>query len=86
MTNNSPISAVRLQITVNDVKGCRKITLKGLYGDAELLKVFITQFRIFCPQFVFNNPYGGEKEEKSTNPHYENINEQRILHGVKINV
>ena len=46
MTNNSPISAVRLQITVNDVKGCRKITLKGLYGDSELLKTFITQFRI----------------------------------------
>ena len=42
MTNNSPISAVRLQITVNDVKGCRKITLKGLYGDGELLKTFIT--------------------------------------------
>ena len=27
------ISAIRLQISVNDTKGCRKITLKGLYGD-----------------------------------------------------
>ena len=45
MTSGSPISAVRLHITVNDVKGCRKITLKGLYGDSELLKSFISQFR-----------------------------------------
>ena len=46
MVSNSPISAVRLQITVNDTKGCRKIILKGLYGDSELLKSFISQFRI----------------------------------------
>ncbi len=45
MTGGSPISAVRLQISINDVKGCRKITLKGLYGDSELLKSFIAQFR-----------------------------------------
>jgi len=38
MNGSSPISAVRLQITINDVKGCRKIILKGLYGDSELLK------------------------------------------------
>ena len=42
MTSESPISAVRLHIIVNDVKGCRKITLKGLYGDSELLKTFIS--------------------------------------------
>jgi len=41
MTEASPISAVRLQITVNDIKGCRKIFLKGLYGDSELLKSFM---------------------------------------------
>lgn len=33
----SPISAVRLQLSVNDLKGCRKVTLKGLYGDQDLL-------------------------------------------------
>ncbi len=42
MTSHSPISAVRLQVTVNDIKGSRKITLKGLYGDSELLKRFIS--------------------------------------------
>ena len=52
MTNGSPISAVRLHILVNDVKGCRKITLKGLYGDSELLKTFISQFRIKIHQLV----------------------------------
>ena len=62
MTNNSPISAVRLQITVNDVKGCRKITLKGLYGDSELLKTFITQFRIKLHALVKQD--GGKKTGK----------------------
>lgn len=33
MAGGSPITAVRLQISVNDVKGCRKLILKGLYGD-----------------------------------------------------
>jgi hypothetical protein len=45
MMGDSPISAVRLQLSVNDMKGCRKITLKGLYGDAMLLKAFISGFR-----------------------------------------
>ena len=45
MAGGSPISAVRLHITVNDVKGCRKIILKGLYGDSDLLKAFICLFR-----------------------------------------
>lgn len=65
MTNNSPISAVRLQITVNDVKGCRKITLKGLYGDSELLKTFITQFRIKLHALVKQD--GGKKTGKPQN-------------------
>ena len=42
----SPISAVRLQISVNDAVGKRKITLKGLYGDVELIKSFTQSFRI----------------------------------------
>ena len=44
-SKESPISAVRLQLSVNDLKGCRKLTLKGLYGDQELLKTFIANFR-----------------------------------------
>ena len=32
--NESTISAVRLQISVNEAKCCRKITVKGLYGDS----------------------------------------------------
>ena len=42
----SPISAVRLQISVNDSVGKRKITVKGLYGDVELIKGFTQAFRI----------------------------------------
>ena len=39
------ISAVRLQILVNDVRTCRKILIKGLYGDYEMIKSFISDFK-----------------------------------------
>ena len=52
MSSNSPISAVRLHIMINDVKGCRKIALKGLYGDSDLLKTFITQYKIKLQQLI----------------------------------
>ena len=64
LTNNSPISAVRLQITVNDVKGCRKITLKGLYGDAELLKNFIAAFRVKLHELVKQEKQAGGKAKR----------------------
>ena len=60
MVSDSPISAVRLQITVNDVKGCRKIALKGLYGDQELLKGFISLFRIKLHALVKKQTSEGE--------------------------
>ena len=43
--NDTFISAVRLQITVNEVKVCRKITLKGLYGEFQRLSDFINVFK-----------------------------------------
>ena len=50
----SPISAVRLQISVNDAKACRKITLKGLYGEKELLENFINTFKTQIHEQVAN--------------------------------
>lgn len=41
----SQISAIRLYITVNEIKCCRKVTLKGLYGDNNQLRKFIQLFR-----------------------------------------
>ena len=41
----STISAVRLQISVNDDKGCRKIALKGIYGDKLILKQFVDAYK-----------------------------------------
>lgn len=62
LQTNSPISAVRLYILVNDIKGCRKITLKGLYGDSELLKRFFAQFRQKLQTLVKKDGYaGGDK-------------------------
>ena len=55
MTDEAPISAIRLQITVNDVKGCRKIFLKGLYGNTELLKSFMSQFKAKLTSLVKQN-------------------------------
>jgi hypothetical protein len=43
--SESSISAVRLQLTVNEAKCCRKITLKGLYGDPARLQEFIQAFK-----------------------------------------
>jgi hypothetical protein len=40
-TSNNSISAIKLQIQVNEVKCCRKITLKGLYGENNKLQEFI---------------------------------------------
>ena len=70
MTSHSPISAVRLQITVNDIKGSRKIILKGLYGDSELLKRFIAQFRQRLTQLVKseggNSNAAGKNKKRSS--------------------
>ena len=40
------ISAVRMLLAVNDQKGCRKVTLKGLYGDYDLLRHFVSDFKV----------------------------------------
>lgn len=61
MAGNAAISAVRLQIMVNDAKGCRKIILKGLYGDSELLKIFISLFRQRLQIMVKNKDEGNNK-------------------------
>ena len=39
------ISAVRLHIGINEAKSCRKITVKGLYGDVDLIREFLSTFR-----------------------------------------
>ena len=44
-TSNNSISAVKLSIQVNEVKCCRNIMLKGLYGDQNKMQEFINQFR-----------------------------------------
>ena len=46
------ISAVRLQILVNDVRTCRKILIKGLYGEHEMLRGFIANFKSLLASLV----------------------------------
>ena len=41
----STISAIRLNITVNEVKCCRKISLKGVYGDPNVVRGFLSVFK-----------------------------------------
>jgi hypothetical protein len=43
--NESFISAIKLEISVNEVKCCRKIKLKGLYGSFNRIQEFINSFR-----------------------------------------
>lgn len=63
---DSPITAIRLQISVNEVKGCRKLTLKGLYGDTELLRAFIQGFRNRMHKLVKNQTNSSIATEQST--------------------
>lgn len=50
------ISAIRLQITINDVKCCRKLTVKGLYGDTGRMQEFIRVFRSIITEKVADIP------------------------------
>ena len=34
-----------MSLGINEIRSCRRITLKGLYGDQELLKLFILSFK-----------------------------------------
>jgi ABC-type sulfate transport system permease component len=34
-----------MSLGINEIKSCRRVTLKGLYGDQELLKSFILSFK-----------------------------------------
>ncbi|CDW76663.1 UNKNOWN [Stylonychia lemnae] len=43
--NDSFISAIRIQISVNEQKCCRKIHLKGLYGEITRLQEFSNSFK-----------------------------------------
>ena len=38
------VSAVRVLISVNEEKSCRKVTLKGLYGDFKIIRIFFKFF------------------------------------------
>ena len=38
------VSAVRINLAVDESKGCRKITLKGLYGKSAVVKTFFKFF------------------------------------------
>lgn len=42
---DSFISAIKLEINVNEGKLCRKIKLKGLYGGYNRISDFVTQFK-----------------------------------------
>jgi len=39
------ISAVRLQIGFNDAKNCRRVVVKGLYGDNQKIVAFLLAFK-----------------------------------------
>lgn len=56
--NNSSISAVRLQISINEIKCCRKVTLKGVYGDPNVLRKFINMFKKKIFEHVSQLPGG----------------------------
>lgn len=44
-TGQPTVTAVRLQVTVDEVKCCRKITLRRVYGQSNVIKDFVALFR-----------------------------------------
>ena len=38
------VSAIRINLSVDESRGCRKITLKGLYGKFTIVKSFFKYF------------------------------------------
>ncbi len=52
------ISAIKLEISVNEVKCCRKIKLKGVYGSFSRLQEFINSFRSAVNEKVSKLPEG----------------------------
>ena len=66
-TDQSTISALRLQISINEIKCCRKVALKGLYGDQTLLKNFIGIFRGKIHDFVNTLPGGSNTAVEQQN-------------------
>jgi hypothetical protein len=63
-SQESFISAIRVQINVNEIKCCRKITLKGLYGEYNRLQQFSNVFRTSIHQLVSNLPDQSKKRQK----------------------
>lgn len=61
------ISAIRLQILNNEVKVCRKITLKGLYGEQQRLQDFVSAFKARIYEQVQCLP---ESKKKQTSNSY----------------
>ena len=57
---DSAVCAIKLQCSVNDIKGCRRVTLKGLSGSHTKLKQFMSSFRDAMHVLV--------KEEQTQNP------------------
>ena len=66
-SSESFISAIRLQITVNDVKCCRKIALKGLYGEFSRLQEFSTAFKNKIYEHVNSMPEESKKRDSDKN-------------------
>lgn len=44
-SGGSAVCAIKLQISVNDVKGCRRVIVKGLSGENSKINQFTGQFR-----------------------------------------
>ena len=50
--SGSTVCAIKLQISVNDVKGCRRVIVKGLSGENSKVNQFTSQFRASVHELV----------------------------------
>lgn len=58
--DDTNVSAMRIMVTVNESKSCRKITLKGLYGNYLLIRTFMK----FYNRKIQNKLYKGVPKDE----------------------
>ncbi|CDW77121.1 UNKNOWN [Stylonychia lemnae] len=84
--SDSQISAVRLQISLNEIKMCRKITIKGLYGEQNKLQEFITIFKNKLHELSSQNKASNNGNEGGIGVHPGNRHKKNIDSKTTINL
>ena len=80
--SDDSVSAVRVFISVNEERSCRKVTLKGLYGDYKIIRTFFKFFNRKIQSKLSNgipNSSRGKRKDSGKINFENNINEISLI-------